>query len=335
MQRSRHATPEIMANSGDTKLRERLINLVGSLYLMTRKKKNTANKARVTILNYHRISGSSFRKHLNHIRLHYQVLSPLSFLDWLDDKDVIDRPSVLLTFDDGYMSFYEQIHPILKKTDIPVFMFLPTGCIGNSSYFWFDELQMALQKTNVRAIIVGGKNFYLHSRIYRSDFYANVLQYVSSLDQGSRREICKHILAQLNVNVTEDDMTAHRFMDWTQILEMDKTGLVEFGSHTVNHPKLTSLSNDTLRFELQESKRVLEYRLGKPVVALAYPYGGTGFFDRRIIDESGKAGYSCAFTTIQGAIEDRTIDRFGLKRVMLFDYQNEGAVALKIDRCGT
>jgi len=214
-------------------------------------------------------------------------------------------------------------------------MFLPTGLIGNSDCFWFDELRVALQKTSAHAIVVGKKNFFLHSRLYRSDHYASLLQYLASLDQESRREVCRDVLEQLNVHVTQDDMRPYRVMGWPQILEMDKNGLVVFGSHTVNHPNLTCLSNHTLKFELRESKRVLEDRLGKPVVALAYPYGGTGFFDKRIVKESQKAGYMCAFTTIQGATDHCRMERFELKRVMLFDYQNEGAVALKVRRCAT
>ena len=54
---------------------------------------------------------------------------------------------------------------------------------------------------------------------------------------------------------------------------------------------LTLLSDDTLRFELQESTRGLEDRTGKRILALAYPFGGPEFLDRRIIDESEEAGY--------------------------------------------
>lgn len=323
-----------MLASDGPKIRERLINLAGSFYLL-RKRKNYAYKPMVTVVNYHRISGSSFKKHLDYIRLHYQVLSPQGFLDWLDDKIVIDEPSVVITFDDGYVGFYQEIYPILKQTKTPVFMFIPTGFIGENSFFWEDELEVALKKTNAGSIAINGRKFYLYLRLYRTDFQRSVLQYLRFMDAHTRNEIKKDILVQLNVNVTENDMKGYRFLAWPHICEMEKTGLVMFGSHTVNHANLTTISREAVKFEVTESKRALENHIGKPVRAFAYPYGGAACFDDKIINEVQKSGFIFAFTTIQGTIKDKRENRFRLKRVMLFDYQNQGSVALKLDMCST
>ena len=321
-----------MAVSGDLSIRERLINLAGSLYLLAQKKTNSPRRSGVIIVNYHQISGPSFRRHLDYLRRHYQILSPQAFLDWLDDKSMIDRPSVVFTFDDGYLSFYKEIYPILVATETPVLVFVSTGFVGKKRYFWADELRVGLEKASNEAIIVDDKWFYLYPRLYRSDFYGRLLKYLCSLDEESRIGACKQIFSQLDVDSPDDDMKAYRFLNWEQILEMDKSGLVAFGSHTVNHPNLTSLSCDGVRFEVRESKRILEDCLGKGVLAFAYPYGGREFFDNRIISELQRAGYACAFTTIQGGTGNRKENSFRLKRVMLFDYQNRGALALKLDR---
>jgi peptidoglycan/xylan/chitin deacetylase (PgdA/CDA1 family) len=321
-----------MLASEEAKIRERLINLAGSFYLL-RKRKNYAYKPGVTIVNYHRISGSSFRRHLDYIRLHYQVLSPQNFLDWLDDKIIIAEPSVVITFDDGYVSFYQEIYPILMETKTPVFMFIPTGFVGESRFFWEDELEVALQKTNAGSIAINGRKFYLCLKLYRTDFQGSVLRYLRFLDAHTRNEIRKDLLAQLNVNITESDMKGYRFLTWPHICEMEKTGLLVFGSHTVNHPNLITISDEAVKLELTESKRTLEDHIGKSVRAFAYPYGGAACFDGRIINQVEEAGYACAFTTIQGRIKEKSKNRFTLERVMLFDYQNEGAVALKLDRC--
>lgn len=321
-----------MVNPQGSRIRERLINLAGSFYLTDRKKRHCTGKAEIIVVNYHRISPSSFRNHLDYIRSHYQILSPETFLSWLDNRAVIDKPSVLFSFDDAYLSFYEEIYPILKEAKLAVFMFVPTGFIGKTDYFWEDELKVAIKKTNARSIIIGDKRFYLHLRLYRTDFYENILRYVHFVNTESRHRIRENIFMQLNVKITENDMKGYRFLSWPQILEMEKSGLVVFGSHTVGHPNLVLLSDDAVRFELQESKRTLENRIGKPVQTFAYPYGGSAFFHNRIIDELERTGYVCAFTTIQGKINEKRKDRFRLKRLMLFDYQNEGAVALKLDR---
>jgi peptidoglycan/xylan/chitin deacetylase (PgdA/CDA1 family) len=228
------------------------------------------------------------------------------------------------------MSFFNGIYPILRENTTPVFMFVPTGFVGKNDFFWADKVEMAMKRSRTRAITLDGKKFYLHSRWYRRDFYAKVQDYVRVLDEKSRDEMCRRIFEQLNVRISEDDMAQYQFLDWPEILEMDRSGLVLFGSHSVNHPNLATLRDDALRYELLESKHALENNLGRPVRAFAYPYGAREFWDGTTISEIKRAGYSCAFTTIEGAVNGKRRDRFRLPRALLFDYQNEGAVALKL-----
>lgn len=298
---------------------------------MYKQRRDYAHKPEVIVVNYHRISGTTFRRHLDYILSHYKLLSPEFFLRWLDDKETIERPSVVFSFDDGYLSFCNEIYPIIKESQLPVFMFVPTGYIGTRNFLWEDELEVAFRKTKASQISINGRRFHLFWRLYRTDFHESILRYLRYLDMETRSETKKDILTQLDVSLTEEDMRAYRFPDWPQILEMKKSGLVVFGSHTVNHENLGSLSNDAIRYELQESKRELENRIGRPVQAFAYPYGEPASFNGSVINELEKAGYFCAFTTIQGNIKDKN-DRFGLRRVLLFDYQNEGAVGLKLAR---
>jgi len=319
-----------MVDGQNSKLRERCINLAGSLYLLTKRRKPTARPG-LTVVNYHRISGNTFRKHLAYIASHYQVLSPKSFLRWLDDEEVIDKPSVVFSFDDAYLSFYEAIYPILKENDLSVFMFVPTGFIGTDGYFWEDKLEVALRKTNAASVAINGSKFRLYSKLYRTDFCERVLRYLRHMDSQRRDEAKNGLLAQLGVNITESDMNGYRFLDWSQILEMEKSGLVVFGSHTVNHENLSSLSDAAVRSELVQSKRTLEDNLGRPVKTFAYPYGGLASFDGRTVSAVKEAGYVCAFTTVQGKVTDKEAARFAIQRTMLFDYQNTGAVALKLD----
>jgi peptidoglycan/xylan/chitin deacetylase (PgdA/CDA1 family) len=58
-----------------------------------------------------------------------------------------------------------------------------------------------------------------------------------------------------------------------QILEMARSGLVEFGAHSLNHLKLTELGTKDIEREVVGSKKALELFLKKPVLSFAYPYG--------------------------------------------------------------
>lgn len=81
-------------------------------------------------------------------------------------------------------------------------------------------------------------------------------------------------------------------MDWDELRALVDAGW-EIGSHGCTHPRLTELADVELRRELEESKRVLEERLGRPCPSLAYPYSD---HDGRVVAATHAAGYRYAAT---------------------------------------
>ncbi|KKQ40788.1 MAG: Polysaccharide deacetylase family protein [Microgenomates group bacterium GW2011_GWC1_37_8] len=62
-------------------------------------------------------------------------------------------------------------------------------------------------------------------------------------------------------------------LDWGQIQEMHSSGLIDFQPHTVSHPRLSiSLPNEVI-YEMEDSKKEIERRLGKKCTLFAYPKG--------------------------------------------------------------
>lgn len=91
-------------------------------------------------------------------------------------------------------------------------------------------------------------------------------------------------------------LRARNLLTLDQIREMQKYG-VEFGSHTLTHPWLPSLSDAELQREVRDSKFRLEDLLGSEIASFAYPSGGV---DRRVRSAVADAGYKLAFTTKPG-----------------------------------
>lgn len=60
-------------------------------------------------------------------------------------------------------------------------------------------------------------------------------------------------------------------MSVEMIKEMQDYG-IEFGAHTFNHPKLNTLSNEEIEYQIVDVKP-LEEKIGKEIITFAYPYG--------------------------------------------------------------
>jgi len=92
------------------------------------------------------------------------------------------------------------------------------------------------------------------------------------------------------------------FFSLDQLKEMLAAGM-SIGSHSRSHPYLTQVSSeDALWREINESKKILEEKLGVPIHEFAYPFG---VYNDKIVAMTKKAGYRSArgdyFTGVQSA----------------------------------
>lgn len=67
-----------------------------------------------------------------------------------------------------------------------------------------------------------------------------------------------------------------RLMGLAELRAMRDSGLVEFGSHTMTHRNLEEISAEEARWEITQSKRDLEEKLERPILAFSYPFGAGG-----------------------------------------------------------
>ncbi|MFQ6003095.1 MAG: polysaccharide deacetylase family protein, partial [Candidatus Zixiibacteriota bacterium] len=68
-----------------------------------------------------------------------------------------------------------------------------------------------------------------------------------------------------------------------------------------NHPDLTRIDQRFVEYELRKSKEVLEEKLGKEVIFLAYPFGR---YNRFVQEKAQRAGYKGAYTLCSKNKED-------------------------------
>jgi peptidoglycan/xylan/chitin deacetylase (PgdA/CDA1 family) len=103
-------------------------------------------------------------------------------------------------------------------------------------------------------------------------------------------------------------------LNWDQIREMQDSGLITFGSHSMSHPFLDCIASDAeLTKEISGSKHMLEASLARPVLTFAYP---SGRLNEQVRRKAIDAGYKVAVTTNPGR-SSANDDLFALKRLRI------------------
>jgi len=122
---------------------------------------------RVAVLEYHHIdpvasdytiTPQMFKDHLEALKKnHYQVIPMKQFIDFLNGKGTVPPNAVVLTFDDGYESFYNYAYPILKEEQMSATNFLIVSYVGTNPGTPF------LNWNEIQRMQADGFTFYSHT----------------------------------------------------------------------------------------------------------------------------------------------------------------------------
>jgi peptidoglycan/xylan/chitin deacetylase (PgdA/CDA1 family) len=102
-------------------------------------------------------------------------------------------------------------------------------------------------------------------------------------------------------------------MDWQHLKELVSAG-IEIGSHSLTHPYLSKIPEASAKREIEDSKKLLEDKLGIEIKTFCYPYGD---YNQKVRDMVAQAGYLMAFTTKHGSFS-KSPNLFEIRRITVF-----------------
>lgn len=117
-----------------------------------------------------------------------------------------------------------------------------------------------------------------------------------------------------NIFVITGSIGNNLYMNEEMIKDVDKSNLIEIGSHTISHYKLAEKDEQTIEKELKESKEALEKILNKEINTIAYP---SGSFNSTVIKIAQKY-YSYGLSTLIGKEQSNNINYFKIKRYYVY-----------------
>jgi len=211
-------------------------------------------------------------------------------------------PTIAISFDDGYRNNINVALPILERYGFPATIFLTTGLVGSDRAMWHSRLLLALERTSVPNLARDGWVLPLDRARDRTAAAWRLQVAIKETSGQDFGHAVSAIEAELKVPVdprVERD-SSFAMMDEADITNGLKSGLIEFGAHTVTHPLLSRLDDETVAREVGGSCGAVEVMTGQPCRCFAYPNGRPEDYDDRTVRRLKARGVRAAVTTDEG-----------------------------------
>ncbi len=242
------------------------------------------------VINFHGVDDPAwFEKVVLLLKSKYNMISAQDIYEFYYNHKQL-KNSCLITVDDGHVSSWSIIYPILKKHNVPAIFFVSPYISKNNdtAIYWFQ----AVRQINCPEVF---------EEIFGSPITVDEIW--NRLDNAKREH--------------NKDFVYRQNMTLEQIKQVDSEGLVAIGAHTMKHPFLARETAERSKKEITDSVSQLEALLGHPVLYFAYPNGRPEIdWGKREVEilkgTSVKISFSTKHENFKISNEPYEIPRFGL-----------------------
>src|SRR5437763_3393752 len=187
----------------------------------------------------------------------------------------------------------------------------------NDDNFWWREGNRLVSHTQMREATIEGRIYHLDQPKERNRLAEAILTRLGQATSVAQREAFLRAVRQalpVPPSIAPEVKSALP-LKWAEVWEMEESGWVSFGAHTMHHPILAYLTDPTeVQREAEECRTMLEQQLGHPVRTFAYPVGQLQHIGDNVLHAVQEAGYNWAFTTMYGYNTPRS-DPYLLRRI--------------------
>jgi peptidoglycan/xylan/chitin deacetylase (PgdA/CDA1 family) len=228
------------------------------------------------------------------------------------------KPFAVFTFDDAYRDNLRHALPILRRTQCPFTLYVPTALVDGVGEIWWQALEDIIAKQEAVAVTYLGETDYLPTRTLAEKHEAYDVLYwrMRAMPESDRVDLIRALAGQYGIDL--DQHCRELIMDWSELKTFAGDQLCTIGAHTVHHYELAKLTPAEARNEIEQSVRIIKAQFGIAPIHLSYPIGGPASAGQREFDLARELGLRSAVTTRPGGLYHRHKDSLhALPRVSL------------------
>lgn len=249
-------------------------------------------------LDGHLVSAEVFREQLKFLKANYDIVEPEEFRKFVEQGKPLPPRAVLITCDDGLYHPLDEMLTVLREEMVPCLFFVTgTSCSEQPGMLWFEELYHLMRRQNSASLGSqfqeaegsGAKSFH--------DWWWSAVRVASNFDAEMRTGWMQELRLRCE-SLPADFEKRFRLLNLSELKRLSDAGM-SIGAHTCTHPILAVSSEQEARREIHEGRLQIEQAIGRPVWALAYPFGNPSTMGDRELRFARQAGYSCAFLNVE------------------------------------
>lgn len=219
------------------------------------------------------------------------------------------RKFVALTFDDGFIDTYREALPICAAFGIPMTVYVMTGAIEGKTPMWWLGLDQVMTRCDRLAFRWYGEamTFPLHDIAEKRRAHRALANWFAGLTPYALQQACDRVGDASGIDFRA--LTAKFALSEAMIRDLAKSGHVELGAHTENHPVLSRLDAEAAANEIRDSGNRLSDIVAEPIRHFAYPYGSPDAAGPREFRLAKELGFASGVTTRMANVTARDQDR--------------------------
>jgi peptidoglycan/xylan/chitin deacetylase (PgdA/CDA1 family) len=275
------------------------------------------------------VSPAAFEDHVRYLSANYRVVSLPEAVPSLRGGRPLPPNAVAITFDDGYADNLAAART-LARYGLTATFYIAAGCLDGGEPFWPSELRYLLAGCDSTKLRLEASGVGVDLDLASEGGRAAALSTLTKTFKAHPIPVRDALRAQLR-RLSRTRSLPRVMLTWDELREMHRLGMT-IGAHTVTHPNLPNAGLEAATREINQSKAMLEERLGATVTMFSYPNGGA---ERYMTPEVARlvreAGFEAA-TTSRNAFAGAKSDLFALERVQVTEGLQDLVFALEIER---